>query len=91
MSLIAMLVLGGLVGWIAAAVMGRDEGVVASVIIGIVGSIIGGFASTLFTGGDQAALALTWSGLFWSFVGAVVLVAIMNAVQSSRRHHPMGM
>jgi uncharacterized membrane protein YeaQ/YmgE (transglycosylase-associated protein family) len=91
MSIIAMLILGGLVGWIAAAVMGRDEGIIASVLIGIVGSFIGGLVSMIFTGGDQSALAFTWSGLFWSFIGAVILVAIMNAVQSSRRHHPMGM
>jgi len=87
MSIIAMLILGGLVGWIAAAIMGRDEGVFASIAIGIVGSIIGGFVSMLFTGGDNAVLAFTWSGLFWSLVGAVILVAIMNAMQGSRRHH----
>lgn len=86
MSIIAMLILGGLVGWIAAAVMGRDEGILASIAIGVVGSIIGGFVSTLFTGGDHAFLALSWAGLFWSFIGAVILVAIMNAIQGSHRH-----
>jgi uncharacterized membrane protein YeaQ/YmgE (transglycosylase-associated protein family) len=88
MSLIAMLILGGLVGWIASAVMGRDEGVIMSVIIGIVGSVIGGFVSMLFTGGDQAVLAFSWSGLFWSFIGAVILVALLNAF-SNRHHHAM--
>jgi uncharacterized membrane protein YeaQ/YmgE (transglycosylase-associated protein family) len=86
MSLLAMLILGGLVGWIAAAVMGRDEGVIVSIIIGIIGSIIGGFVSTLFTGGDQAVLAFSMSGLFWSFIGAVILVALLNAFQGSHRH-----
>jgi len=86
MSLLVALILGGLVGWIAAAIMGRDEGIFASIIIGIVGSIIGSFVSMLFTGGDQAVLAFTWSGLLWSLIGAVILVAIMNAVQG-RRHH----
>jgi uncharacterized membrane protein YeaQ/YmgE (transglycosylase-associated protein family) len=86
MSLLIAIILGGLIGWVAAAIMGRDEGVIVSIIIGIVGSVIGSFISMLFTGGDQAALALTWSGLLWSLVGAVILVAIMNAVQG-RRHN----
>jgi uncharacterized membrane protein YeaQ/YmgE (transglycosylase-associated protein family) len=65
--------------------MGRDEGVVASVVIGIVGSFIGGLISQLFTGADRSFLALSWMGLLWSFIGAVVLVAILNAVR--RPHH----
>ena len=88
MSLIVALILGGLVGWIAAAIMGRDEGVFMSILIGVVGSVIGGWVSTLFTGGDRAYLTFSWSGLFWSFVGSVILVAILNAVQG--RHHTVG-
>ncbi len=86
MSIIAMLILGALIGWAASAVMGRDEGILASIVIGVIGSFIGGFVSTLFTGGDQAVLALSWSGLIWSFIGSVILVAILNAFQG-RHHH----
>jgi uncharacterized membrane protein YeaQ/YmgE (transglycosylase-associated protein family) len=85
MGIIVMLILGGLIGWAASSMMGRDEGVIASVIIGIVGSFIGGLISQLFTGADRSFLALSWVGLFWSFIGAVVLVAILNAVR--RPHH----
>lgn len=85
MSLLVALIIGGLIGWLAAAMLGRHEGVIVSVIIGIVGSVIGSFVSMLFTGGDQAALALNWSSIIWSFIGAIILVAIMNAVQ--RPHH----
>jgi uncharacterized membrane protein YeaQ/YmgE (transglycosylase-associated protein family) len=84
MGIIVMLILGGLIGWAASSMMGRDEGVIASVIIGIVGSFIGGLISQLFTGADRSFLALSWMGLLWSFIGAVVLVAILNAV---RRPH----
>lgn len=85
MSIIVAIILGGLIGYLAALVMGRHEGILASVIIGIIGSFIGSFISRLFTGGDQSFLAFSWVGLFWSFVGAVILVAIMNAIQ--RPHH----
>ena len=86
MSLIVMLILGALVGWVASAIMGRKEGVLMSIVIGVIGSFIGGFVSRLVTGGDQAVLAMSGSGLLWSLVGAVILVAIMNAIQGSRSH-----
>jgi uncharacterized membrane protein YeaQ/YmgE (transglycosylase-associated protein family) len=81
-----MIILGGIVGYIAARMMGREEGILASIIIGIIGSFLGGWLSQLFTGSDQSMLAFTWMGLFWAFIGSVVLVAIMNAF--SHRHHP---
>jgi uncharacterized membrane protein YeaQ/YmgE (transglycosylase-associated protein family) len=85
MGLIVMLILGGLVGWAASQMLGREEGLLASIVIGIVGSFIGGLVSQLFTGADRSFLALSWMGLFWSFIGAVILVAILNAVR--RPHH----
>lgn len=81
MSLIVMLILGAFVGWLASAVMGRDEGIFASMVIGVVGSFLGGLLSLLLTGSDRSMLALSWSGLFWSFVGAIILVAILNALR----------
>jgi len=79
MGLIITVILGGFVGWLAASVAGRDEGVIASIVIGVVGSFIGGFVSSLLGQGDQAYLAFSWVGLLWSFVGALILVAILNA------------
>lgn len=86
MSIIIALIIGGIVGWVAAAVMGRDEGIVGSVVIGIVGSIIGGLLSSLLSGSNQAYLAFSWVGIVWSFIGAVILVAILNSLQH-RTHH----
>jgi uncharacterized membrane protein YeaQ/YmgE (transglycosylase-associated protein family) len=86
MSLIVYLILGAFIGWLAAKLAGRSEGIIASIVIGIVGSFIGGLVSRLFTGGDQAYLAFSWGGLSWSFVGALILVVILNTAQH-RRHH----
>lgn len=86
MGIIVAIILGALVGWIAARLMGRHEGILASIIIGIIGSFIGSLISQLFTGSDRSFLAFDMSGLVWSLVGAVILVAILNAVQG-RSHH----
>ena len=86
MSLIVYIVLGGLVGWLAARLLGREEGILASILIGIVGSFIGSFISRLITGSDKSYLAFSWSGLFWSLIGAIAFVAVMNAISRPRRH-----
>ena len=86
MCIIITLIVGGLVGYVAARMLGRHEGMLASILIGIVGSFIGSFISTLFSGSDQSYLSFSWVGIFWSLIGSLVLVGIMNAM-SSRTHH----
>ena len=84
MSIIVAIILGGLVGYLASRLMGRQEGILMSVIIGIIGSFIGGFVSKLITGSDRSFLAFSWMGLFWSLIGSVILVAILNAISHPR-------
>ncbi len=86
MNLILFLLLGGLVGWAASRVTGRDDGIVANVLFGIFGSIIGGILSAATTGSDKSALAFSWPALLWSFAGAVVLVMIVNSFRGAPRN-----
>lgn len=86
MGLIAFLIVGALVGWIASKIMGHDNGLFMNLVIGIVGSFIGSFASRLILGYDDSYLAFDMSAIIWSVIGAVILLAIANAV-SGRRHH----
>ncbi len=87
MGIILILIIGAIVGWVAAAIMGRREGILGSIAIGVVGAIIGGFLATLFGSANNSFLSLTMSGIIWSFIGAVILVAILNAVQGSHSHN----
>jgi uncharacterized membrane protein YeaQ/YmgE (transglycosylase-associated protein family) len=87
MSIIVMIILGGIIGYVASKLMGREEGIIMSVVIGIVGSFIGGFVSTLLTNANNSYLVFSWMGLFWSLVGSVILVAILNKFASPRHHH----
>lgn len=86
MSVIAMIIIGGLVGWAAAEFMGRHEGIIASVVIGVVGSFIGSIVSAFVTGSDNSYLALSWVGVFWSFVGSLILLAIVNTISRPTHH-----
>ena len=86
MSIIMFIILGGLIGWIAARLLGREEGIFMSILIGIVGSFIGSWVAQLFTSGTSY-LSLSWSGFFWSLIGAIILVALLNAFSHPRQHH----
>lgn len=86
MNIVLFIVIGGIIGWLASAIMGRGEGVVASIIIGIVGAFIGGFLSALFTGGSASYTSLTLGGILWSLVGSIVLVGLLNVF--TRTRHP---
>jgi uncharacterized membrane protein YeaQ/YmgE (transglycosylase-associated protein family) len=85
MGLILTILLGALVGYVAAHLMGRNEGFIASTVIGIVGAFVGNFISYLIGGGKQAFLALDLSGLLWSLGGALVVVLILNSFQNRGR------
>lgn len=81
MGLIIAILLGAFVGWLAAHLLGRKEGFFGSAVIGVIGSFLGGWLSHLVTGSDKAFLAFSWTGLFWSLAGSVLLVAILNWLQ----------
>ena len=87
MGLIVAIILGAIVGWAASKVMGRDHGFLMYLVIGVVGSFIGSLVSQMFTGTDASILAFSWMGLFWSFVGAIILLVIVNALSGRRHHH----
>lgn len=81
MGLIITILLGALVGYLAAHIMGRKEGFIASTLIGVAGALLGGWISRLLGVGDQSALVFDLSSLLWALGGAVVVAYILNVVQ----------
>lgn len=82
MGLIVTILLGALVGYLAANLMGRREGFLASVLIGIAGAFVGSVVSRLLGVGDQSALVLDWSNLFWALGGSILVVVLLNTFQN---------
>jgi uncharacterized membrane protein YeaQ/YmgE (transglycosylase-associated protein family) len=80
MGLIVTLLLGALIGYIAAHLMGRQTGFWGSMLIGVIGAFVGGVISRFLGVGDQAILAFDLSGLLWSLGGSIVVVAIYNVL-----------
>ena len=82
MNTILWLVVGGLVGWAASAIMRSKEGVLLNVLVGIVGATVGGWVLTPLFGAstiNQGNFSI--AGLLVSLVGAVILLAIVNLVR----------
>jgi uncharacterized membrane protein YeaQ/YmgE (transglycosylase-associated protein family) len=88
--IISLLVIGLIAGFIARAVVpGPDPmGIGATILLGVVGSFIGGFLGYLLFGKDIDEGALQASGIIGSIVGAIIALLVYRAV-SGRRHHAL--
>ena len=82
-NLVIWLLVGALVGWLASMVMRTDaqQGAVLNIVVGIVGALIAGF---LIGGPTINTNALNLTAIMVSFVGAVVLLGIVNLVTRGR-------
>ncbi|MFP5331382.1 MAG: GlsB/YeaQ/YmgE family stress response membrane protein [Acidimicrobiia bacterium] len=83
MEILWLLIVGLIVGLIARfLVPGPDPmGLLATMVLGVVGSFVGGLILSLLTEGE---LALTTSGWIGSIVGAVVALLIYRAMRKRR-------
>ncbi|WP_033075568.1 GlsB/YeaQ/YmgE family stress response membrane protein [Sphingopyxis sp. MWB1] len=82
MGIIISLIIGGIIGWLASIVMRTDaqQGIILNVIVGLIGAVIGNVLGGMF--GSGATLShFSPVGLLWSFVGAIVLLGIVNMVR----------
>ena len=82
MSLLGWIILGGLAGWIASMLTGESEGCLMSVVLGVVGAMIGGFVFSFL--GKTGVTGLNLWSLIVSVVGAVILISIVKAVKRGR-------
>jgi uncharacterized membrane protein YeaQ/YmgE (transglycosylase-associated protein family) len=88
MNFIIWLIVGGLIGWVASMIMRTDgqQGVILNVVVGIVGAFLGGlFLAPLFGTGTINQSDFSVGSLTVSFLGAVILLAILNFFR--RRRH----
>jgi uncharacterized membrane protein YeaQ/YmgE (transglycosylase-associated protein family) len=85
MSIIGWVLLGGIAGWIASMITGRNDqmGCITNIAAGIVGAIVGGWIFSFFGGGDITGFNLM--SLVIAVVGAVVVLAIVNLIFGRRK------
>ncbi len=85
-GIIMWIIVGALAGWIGSKIMGTDakQGGLANIIVGIVGAVVGGFATRALFGDARGN-----NGFFASFLvallGAVIVIGLWKAVTGRRR------
>ena len=79
-GLIVWLIIGGIIGWLASLVMKTDaqQGILLNVVVGIIGSFLGGWLIAPLIGGAG------FMGYLSAFLGAVILLAIVNLFRRGR-------
>ena len=82
MNFIIYLIVGGIAGWLASLVMKRDgsQGILLNVIVGIIGGFLGGFLLPMIGFGMGGTVGF----LVTAFIGAVVLLLIVNLFTRGR-------
>jgi uncharacterized membrane protein YeaQ/YmgE (transglycosylase-associated protein family) len=87
MDWIIALIVGGIAGWLASMVMKRDAsmGIFLNIVVGCVGSVIGNALSGPLLGIRGSVQEFSLTGLIIAFVGAVILLAIVNFFRRGAR------
>ncbi len=80
-NLIIIIIVGGILGWLASMVMrtNAQQGIFLNIVVGIVGALLAGFLiSPLLGAGTITQGDFSIMSLVVSFLGAVVLLGIVN-------------
>ncbi len=83
MGIIAWIVLGAIAGFITNLIMGGREGVIATIILGIVGALVGGYlAGTVLKVADVTGINI--ESIVVAVIGAVIVVAVYRMFTGRR-------
>ena len=80
MSIIAWIVLGLIAGFIGSKLVNkRGDGFFLDIILGIIGSVVGGWVFSLF--GGEGVSGLNLHSLIVAVIGAVLVLVIYHAIR----------
>jgi uncharacterized membrane protein YeaQ/YmgE (transglycosylase-associated protein family) len=81
LNIIVWLLFGALVGWIASIIMRTNatQGAGMDIVVGIVGSVLGGWLMSLF--GQPGVSGFNLYSFVVALIGAIVLIAIVRAIR----------
>lgn len=90
--LLTLVVIGAIAGFIARALVPGDDSmsIGATVLLGVVGSFVGGFLGWALFGNDFDEGALQASGIFGSIVGAILALLVYRMVNRNNTRHRAG-
>ena len=78
MGVLAWILIGLVAGWLAAKITNAPRGLLRNLIIGLIGSLLGGF---LFSKLGVRVVPDFWGELITATIGAVVFLALWQAIR----------
>jgi uncharacterized membrane protein YeaQ/YmgE (transglycosylase-associated protein family) len=83
MGILSWIVLGAIAGFLANMIVGGREGLIGTIILGIVGAVVGGYiASAVFHKGDVSGVNV--ESIVISVLGAILVLFVWRALTRRR-------
>jgi uncharacterized membrane protein YeaQ/YmgE (transglycosylase-associated protein family) len=83
MGILSWIVLGAIAGFLANMIVGGREGLIGTIILGIVGALVGGYiASAVFHKGDVSGINI--ESIVIAVLGAILVLFVWRAVTRNR-------
>lgn len=81
MTIVLWLLFGAVVGWLASIIMHNNSGLIKNIILGIIGSLVGGFvASLLGFGSLSAGFTFNLPNVIISVLGACLVIFLARFI-----------
>jgi uncharacterized membrane protein YeaQ/YmgE (transglycosylase-associated protein family) len=84
MGIIAWIVLGAIAGFLANLLVGGREGLIGTIVLGIVGAIVGGWLAGIFLKLKDPT-GINVESIVVSVIGAIIVLFIYRALAGRRR------
>jgi uncharacterized membrane protein YeaQ/YmgE (transglycosylase-associated protein family) len=78
MGILAWIVIGLIAGWLAARITNAPHGLIRNLIVGLIGSLVGGFLASKLS---IQVVPDFWGELITATAGAVVFLVIWQAIR----------
>ena len=93
-QVVTWVIIGLIAGLLAGLlVRGRGLGFVSSVVVGLLGALVGGFLFTVLEIPVPAAfdggMTLAWADMFVAFIGAVIILLLFGGFRRGRRRRAL--
>lgn len=83
MNLFALIIVGLIAGYLASKIMKTDTGLFTEMLLGIAGSILGGWLTQLLFGVDLVG-AINLTSILFSLIGAIIVIAIYRFLRRKK-------
>ncbi len=83
MNLFALIIVGLIAGYLASKIMKTNTGLFTEMILGIVGSILGGWLTQLLFGVDLVG-AINLTSIVVSLIGAIIVIALYRFLRKKK-------